>query len=97
MVRRLPKDLQQIVERDAEAQDVAINPFAVEQVKQSEESFTSGGGELIKLPPERASRDDENRSSSVGAGRFEQKSGNCRRLQASWRMRRRGRGKAPSQ
>lgn len=47
----LPKDLQQIIERDAKAQSLAIDPFAVEQVKQSEASFTSGGGELIALPP----------------------------------------------
>lgn len=48
----LPPDLQQIVEKDAAAQDVAIKPYAFEQVKQSEETFTSGGGELIKLPPD---------------------------------------------
>jgi TRAP-type transport system periplasmic protein len=47
----LPRDLQQIIEKDAKTQDSAINPFAVEQVKQAEASFTSGGGELIKLPP----------------------------------------------
>ena len=47
----LPKDLQQTIERDAKAQSLAIDPFAVEHVKQSEASFTSGGGELITLPP----------------------------------------------
>lgn len=47
----LPKDLQQIVEKDAVAQDAAINPFAVELVREAEASFTSGGGELINLPP----------------------------------------------
>jgi TRAP-type transport system periplasmic protein len=47
----LPQDLQQIVEKDAAAQDAAINPFGVEQVKQAEASFSSGGGELINLPP----------------------------------------------
>ena len=46
----LPADLQQIIEKDAAAQDEAIRPYAVEQVKQSEAAFTSGGGELIKLP-----------------------------------------------
>jgi TRAP-type transport system periplasmic protein len=48
----LPADLQQIIERDAAAQDVAIKPYAVEQVKQSEAAFVHGGGELIKLPPD---------------------------------------------
>src|SRR5579863_9354929 len=47
----LPKDLQQLIERDARAQSLAIDPFAVEQVKQSEASFTSGGGELITMTP----------------------------------------------
>jgi TRAP-type transport system periplasmic protein len=48
----LPKDLQEIVVKDAMAQDAAINPYAVEQVRQSEATFTSGGGELIDLPAE---------------------------------------------
>jgi TRAP-type transport system periplasmic protein len=48
----LPTDLQQIIAKDAKAQDLAINPFAVEQVKQAEASFTSKGGELINLPPD---------------------------------------------
>jgi TRAP-type transport system periplasmic protein len=48
----LPQDLQQILEKDAAAQDEAIKPYAFEQVKGAEASFTSGGGELIKLPPD---------------------------------------------
>jgi len=47
----LPKDLQQLVDKDAAAQSLAINAFAVKSVKESEASYTSGGGELIKLPP----------------------------------------------
>jgi TRAP-type transport system periplasmic protein len=47
----LPQDLQQMVEKDAAAEDVAIKPYAFEQVKGAEAAFTSGGGELIKLPP----------------------------------------------
>lgn len=47
----LPKDLQQIVEKEAMAQSLAINPFAVKQVKQSEAIFTKAGGEIISLPP----------------------------------------------
>ncbi len=47
----LPRDLQQILAKDAAAQSLAINPHAVANVKQAEASFTSAGGELIKLPP----------------------------------------------
>ncbi len=47
----LPKDLQEIVEKDAAAQDVAINPYGVQLVKEAEAGFTSAGGELINLPP----------------------------------------------
>jgi TRAP-type transport system periplasmic protein len=48
----LPKDLQQLLDKDAAAQSIAINSFAVQSVKESEASFTSGGGELINLPPD---------------------------------------------
>jgi TRAP-type C4-dicarboxylate transport system substrate-binding protein len=47
----LPDDLRQIIEKDAAAQSLAINPYAVEAVKESEASFASKGGELIALPP----------------------------------------------
>jgi TRAP-type transport system periplasmic protein len=46
----LPKDLQQLVDKDAAAQSLAINSFAVQSVKESEQSFTSHGGELISFP-----------------------------------------------
>ena len=48
----LPKDLQQIVDKDAAEQSVAINPIAIDIRKQSEASYAAGGGELIKLPPD---------------------------------------------
>jgi TRAP-type transport system periplasmic protein len=48
----LPQDLQQLIEKDATAQALAINSFAVQSVKDSEEKFTAAGGELIKLPPD---------------------------------------------
>ncbi len=48
----LPQDLQQIITKQATAQSLAINPYAVEQVKQSEAAFTGKGGELITLPPD---------------------------------------------
>ena len=47
----LPKDLQQLLEKEAAAQSLAINPFAVEEVREAEASFSSKGGELIALPP----------------------------------------------
>ena len=48
----LPPDLQQIVERDAAAESVAINPFAVELIANSAKAWTDSGGVLIKLPPD---------------------------------------------
>ena len=48
----LPKDLQQIIEKDAKAQSLAINTFAAQSVKDSEASYSAAGGELIKLPPD---------------------------------------------
>jgi TRAP-type C4-dicarboxylate transport system substrate-binding protein len=47
----LPKDLQQLIEKDAASQSLAINAFAKQSVKQAEATFTSAGGELIDLPP----------------------------------------------
>ncbi len=46
----LPKDLQQIVDKDAAAQAIAINTFAVEQRKKAEAAWVATGGELINLP-----------------------------------------------
>jgi TRAP-type transport system periplasmic protein len=46
----LPADLQQIVDRDAAEQSVAINPQAVEIVKRALKGWTDHGGELIDLP-----------------------------------------------
>jgi TRAP-type transport system periplasmic protein len=48
----LPKDLQRLLDKDAAAQAVAINSFAVRDVKEARANFTSHGGELIKLPPD---------------------------------------------
>jgi TRAP-type C4-dicarboxylate transport system substrate-binding protein len=47
----LPNDLQQILEKDAAAESLAINSYAVEQVRESEASFTLKGGEMITLTP----------------------------------------------
>jgi TRAP-type transport system periplasmic protein len=46
----LPADLQQIVERDAAQQSVAINPQAIEIVERALKGWTDHGGELIDLP-----------------------------------------------
>jgi TRAP-type C4-dicarboxylate transport system substrate-binding protein len=47
----LPADLQRIVDDDAAKESVAINAFAIDLRAKTEASYTSGGGELIKLPP----------------------------------------------
>jgi TRAP-type transport system periplasmic protein len=46
----LPADLQQIVDKDAAAQSLAINPQAIEINDQAREAWTAAGGELISLP-----------------------------------------------
>jgi TRAP-type transport system periplasmic protein len=46
----LPADLQQIVDRDAAAESVAINPTALTMYEDQRKAWTAGGGELIKLP-----------------------------------------------
>jgi TRAP-type transport system periplasmic protein len=48
----LPPDLQQILDKDATEQSVAINSYADGHREKSEASWTAGGGELIKLPPD---------------------------------------------
>jgi TRAP-type C4-dicarboxylate transport system substrate-binding protein len=47
----LPKDLQEIVDRDAAAEAKAINPWATAHRKRVEEEWTATGSELITLPP----------------------------------------------
>jgi TRAP-type C4-dicarboxylate transport system substrate-binding protein len=48
----LPKDLQELIDKDAAAQDSAIVPFAAESLKDDFTAWTTGGGELINLPPD---------------------------------------------
>jgi TRAP-type transport system periplasmic protein len=48
----LPKDLQEIVDRDAAAEAVVINPVAVELNHMAEKAWADHGGELIRLPAE---------------------------------------------
>jgi TRAP-type C4-dicarboxylate transport system substrate-binding protein len=46
----LPPDLQQIVDKDAAAETVAINPQAIDLFNKARQAWTSGGGELNSLP-----------------------------------------------
>jgi TRAP-type transport system periplasmic protein len=48
----LPKDLQQIVDRDALQESAAIRQFATDQRGKVEAAYTASGGEEIKLPPD---------------------------------------------
>jgi TRAP-type C4-dicarboxylate transport system substrate-binding protein len=48
----LPLDLQQIVDRDAAAAALAVNPEAIAIDKKARDFWTAGGGELITLPPD---------------------------------------------
>jgi TRAP-type transport system periplasmic protein len=48
----LPKDLQDIIDKDGAAQSVAINPTAFDLRSKAEVNWTAGGGELINLPPD---------------------------------------------
>lgn len=51
----LPKDLQQIVDRDAATESVAINSKSIAIVNAARKGWTDNGGELISLPPEEQS------------------------------------------
>ncbi len=48
----LPKDLQDIVDRDGAAVSTAINPVALKMFQEQRKAWTDGGGELISLPPD---------------------------------------------
>jgi TRAP-type transport system periplasmic protein len=51
----LPLDLQEIVDRDAAAESVSINPQAIEIVNKARKDWIGQGGELISLPPDEQS------------------------------------------
>lgn len=51
----LPSDLQQIVDRDAAAESVAINSQSIDIVNKARKGWTDNGGELISLPPDEQS------------------------------------------
>ena len=48
----LPKDLQEIIDRDGAAASVAINPVAASLYENARKSWTANGGELIAFPAE---------------------------------------------
>jgi TRAP-type C4-dicarboxylate transport system substrate-binding protein len=48
----LPKDLQEIIERDALQESAAIRPIAADLRSKSEAAYATGGGEEIMLPVE---------------------------------------------
>ncbi len=48
----LPPDLQQILEKDATRESVAINQWSIDLNARSYKAWTDSGGELIKLPPD---------------------------------------------
>jgi TRAP-type C4-dicarboxylate transport system substrate-binding protein len=48
----LPADLQQIIDKDAAAVAIAVNPQAAEIIAKADKSWTDSGGEIIKLPPD---------------------------------------------
>jgi TRAP-type C4-dicarboxylate transport system substrate-binding protein len=48
----LPADLQQIIDKDAAAANVEVNPQSVDIITQANKKWTDSGGELISLPPD---------------------------------------------
>jgi TRAP-type C4-dicarboxylate transport system substrate-binding protein len=51
----LPADLQQIVDKDAAAESVAINPWAIDFNVRARKAWVDSGGELISLPSDEQS------------------------------------------
>ncbi|MGO8921413.1 MAG: TRAP transporter substrate-binding protein [Xanthobacteraceae bacterium] len=51
----LPADLQQVVDKDAAAESVAINPWVINFNDKARKAWVDGGGELISLPPDEQS------------------------------------------
>jgi TRAP-type transport system periplasmic protein len=51
----LPADLQQVIDKAAARESVAVNPQATEITENSRKVWTDTGGELISLPPEEQS------------------------------------------
>ncbi len=78
----LPADLQRLLDKDAAAESVAINPVAIEINDQARKAWTASGGELISLPPDEQSIDAQNPSGRRRRS-VERKAATCRSLQNS--------------
>ncbi len=48
----LPPDLQQVIDKDAASETVAINSAAIELFNKARKAWVDGGGELVSLPPD---------------------------------------------
>jgi TRAP-type C4-dicarboxylate transport system substrate-binding protein len=48
----LPADLQQIIDKDAAAANIQVNPETVGIIDRANKAWTDNGGELIRLPPD---------------------------------------------
>jgi TRAP-type C4-dicarboxylate transport system substrate-binding protein len=46
----LPPDLQQVIDKDAATETVAINPAAIDLFNKARQAWVDKGGELISLP-----------------------------------------------
>jgi TRAP-type transport system periplasmic protein len=46
----LPKDLQEIIDKNGAAETIAINPVAAKMLDEQRQAWVNGGGELISLP-----------------------------------------------
>jgi TRAP-type C4-dicarboxylate transport system substrate-binding protein len=62
----LPKDLQQVVDKAAAKESVAINHSAADFVEKMRKTWVERGGELINLPPDEQAQ-MMNAFSTVGA------------------------------
>ena len=51
----LPRDLQEIVDRDGAAASTALNPVALAMYAEQRKAWVNGGGELISLAPDEQS------------------------------------------
>jgi TRAP-type C4-dicarboxylate transport system substrate-binding protein len=51
----LPPDLQQIIDKDAAAAALQVNPETIEINARADKAWTDSGGELIRLPPDEQS------------------------------------------
>jgi TRAP-type transport system periplasmic protein len=59
----LPADLQRLLDKDAAAESIAINPVAIEINDRARKAWTASGGELISLP-----RDEQSALLKIVAG-----------------------------